>query len=91
MVTFLSKLNNIELWATDIGNAYLKALMAEHIYIVAGPEFGELEGHMLNIYEVLYGLHSRGLRWHLRFSDCLWGIGILAIQCRTRHLDAMCQ
>ena len=75
MVTFLSKLNDRELWATDIGNAYLKALMAEHIYIVAGPEFGELEGHMLVIYKVLYGSHSSGLRWHLRFLDCLRGMG----------------
>ena len=75
MVTFLSKVNNLELWATNIGNAYLKALMAECIYLVAGPEFGELEGHMLIIYKALYGLHSSRLRWHLRFLDCLRGMG----------------
>ncbi len=47
MVTFLSELNGIELWSTDIGNAYLEAYTAEKLFIVAGPEFGELEGHML--------------------------------------------
>ena len=64
-------------WATNIGNAYLKALMAEHIYNVAGPEFGELEGHMLILYikcSMVYVPASR-LRWHLRFSDCLRGMG----------------
>ena len=86
MVTFLSKLNNFELWATNIGNAYLEALTAECIYIVAGPEFRELEGHMLIIYKALYGLHSSRLRWHLRFLD-----GILAIQGRTGYLDVTCQ
>jgi hypothetical protein len=53
MVTFLSELNGMELWATDIGNAYLQAYMAEKLYIVAGPEFGELEGHMLIISKAL--------------------------------------
>jgi hypothetical protein len=43
----LSELNGMELWATDIGNAYLEAYTAEKLYIVAGREFGELEGHML--------------------------------------------
>jgi hypothetical protein len=64
MVTFLSELNGMELWATDIGNAYLEAYMAEKLYIVAGPEFGELKGHMLIISKELYGLITSGLNWH---------------------------
>jgi len=39
IVTFLTKLNALGLWATDIRNAYLEALTKEKIYIVAGPEF----------------------------------------------------
>jgi hypothetical protein len=58
MVTFISKLNSMELWATDIGNAYLE------VFIVAGPEFGELEGHMLIISKALYELRTSGLHWH---------------------------
>ena len=42
---------------SNLGNAYLEALTAECIYIVAGPEFGE-EGHIIIIYKALYGLHS---------------------------------
>jgi hypothetical protein len=60
MVAFLSELNGLDLWATDIGNAYLEARTSELLFIVAGPEFGGLEGHMLVIYKALYGLHSSG-------------------------------
>jgi hypothetical protein len=75
MVTFLSELNGMELWATDIGNAYLEAYTAEKLYIVAGPEFGELKGHMLIISKALYGLRTSGLRWHKQFSQCLREMG----------------
>jgi hypothetical protein len=47
MVAFLSELNGLDLWATDIGNAYLEAKTSELLFIIAGPEFGDLEGHML--------------------------------------------
>jgi hypothetical protein len=47
MVTFLAELNRMDLWATDIGNAYLKAYAAKKLVIVSGPEFREMEGHIL--------------------------------------------
>jgi hypothetical protein len=75
MVAFLSELNGLDLWATNIGNAYLEARTSELLFIVASPDFGDLEGHMLVIYKVLYGLHSSGLRWHERFSACLRDMG----------------
>jgi hypothetical protein len=53
MVAFLSELNGLDLWATNIGNAYLEARTSELLFIVAGPEFGDLEGHMLVIYKAL--------------------------------------
>ena len=56
LVIFLAKLNNLEVWGADIGNAYLEAKTKEKLYIVAGPEFEELEGHILVIYKALYGL-----------------------------------
>jgi hypothetical protein len=63
------------LWATDIGNAYLEAFTMEQNYIVAGPEFGQLEGHYLIIVKALYGLRTSGLRRHERFADCLCNEG----------------
>ena len=44
MVIFLGKLNNLDIWGADIGNAYLEAFTDEKLFIVAGPEFQELEG-----------------------------------------------
>jgi len=61
--------------ATDIGNAYLEAETREKVYIIAGPEFEELEGHVLVICKALYGLHTSGLCWHECFADCLWAMG----------------
>jgi hypothetical protein len=40
IVTFLSELNGLVLWATNIGNAYLEDFTMERNYIIAGPEFG---------------------------------------------------
>jgi Reverse transcriptase (RNA-dependent DNA polymerase) len=75
IVLFLAELNHLETQATDIGNAYLKAYITEKVYIIAGPEFGEREGHILVISKALYGLRSRGARWHDRFADCSRTIG----------------
>jgi hypothetical protein len=78
LLLFLAELNGHETWATDIGNAYLEAETKEKVFVVAGPEFGELEGHTLIIFKALYGLKSSGLRWHERFSDCLRQEGFTA-------------
>ena len=75
IVMFLSELNDLELWATDIGNAYLESYTAEKLYIIAGPEFKEREGHILIIVRALYGLKSSGQRWHDRFHDCMIELG----------------
>ena len=63
--------NNLGLWGADIGNAYLESYTKEKLYIVAGPEFGELEGHILILRKALYGTRSGGKCWHQRFSDVL--------------------
>ena len=63
LVIFLGKLNNLDLWGADIGNAYLEALTDEKLYIVPGPEFQELEGYILIFLKALYGLKSSGKRW----------------------------
>ena len=63
LVIFLGKLNHLELWGADIGNAYLEAFTDEKLYIVAGPEFQELEGCILIFLRALYGLKSSGKRW----------------------------
>ena len=61
LVIFLAKLNNLEVWGADIGNAYLEAKTKEKLYVVAGPEFEEHEGRILVIYEALHEWKSSGL------------------------------
>ena len=63
LVIFLGKLNNLDIWGADIGNAYLEAFTDEKLYIVAGPELQELEGYILIFLKALYGLNSSGKRW----------------------------
>ena len=66
LTIFLSELNNLELWGADIGNAYLVTYTDENLCIVAGPEIGELPGHLLLINKALCGTRSAGSRWHDR-------------------------
>jgi Reverse transcriptase (RNA-dependent DNA polymerase) len=70
LIIFLAELNQLELWGADVDNAYLEAKTKEMVYIVAGTEFGELEGHTLIIFKALYGLQSSGLCWYQRFCRC---------------------
>ena len=71
MVVFLSQLNNLEIWGADVGNAYLEAYTDEKLCIMAGPEFKELQGHLLIMLKALYGTRSGGARWHDRLFDIL--------------------
>ncbi len=75
VVTFLAELNDLALWNTDIGNAYLEAPTKEKVYFIAGPEFGEREGHVMVIVKAMYGLKSSGLRFWEVLSDVLEDMG----------------
>ena len=61
----------MKVWGGDIGNAYLEATTKEKLYILAGPEFEELQGHTLVIHKALYGLKNSGLRWSQRIHDIM--------------------
>ena len=60
LAMFLAELNGLQLWEAEVGNAYLQALTKEKLYIVAGPEFEELQGHVLVMHKALYGTRSGG-------------------------------
>ena len=68
---FPADLNDLQLWGGDVGNEYLQALTKEKLYIVAGPEFEELQGHVLVMYKTLYGTRSGGASWHHKHFDIL--------------------
>jgi Reverse transcriptase (RNA-dependent DNA polymerase) len=83
LVVFLAKLNSLELWGADIGNAYPEAKTKEKVYIIGGPEFGLLEGHTLLVDKALYGLRSSGVCWHQRFADVLRAMGFIPIKAKA--------
>ena len=75
LIATVAELNGLDFWAADIGNAYLEAVTQEKVYVIAGPEFGALQGHTLVIFKALYGLRTSGARWHEHFSDTLRDMG----------------
>ena len=77
LVIFLGELKNLELWGADIGNAYLEAYTHEKLFIIAGPEFEEVEGFILIFNKALYGLKSSGKRWVERFYDIIKDMGFM--------------
>jgi len=60
LLTFVAELNNLEVWATNIGNACLESCSQEKAHIIAGPEFGNQQGHTLVICKALHGLKAPG-------------------------------
>jgi hypothetical protein len=60
-------------WTGSMGNRHhLEGETSEIVFIVAGPEFDELDGHTLvMIFKALCGLRSGGLRWSEKFSSHL--------------------
>ena len=75
IVCSLAELNGLKLTDGDVGNAYLEACTTEKVCVRAGPEFGPLEGHLLVIEKVLYGLRTSGARFHAKFADALRAMG----------------
>jgi hypothetical protein len=49
----------------------LEAKTNEKVYIIAGPEFGEREGHVLLVNKALYGLKTSGKQWHEKFKEVM--------------------
>ena len=64
----IAALNDLQVCAADIGNAFLNGKTREKVYIKAGKEFGQLVGSPLIIDRGLYGLRSSGARFHEHLS-----------------------
>ena len=54
---------------------FFEAVTSEKVCIRAGPEFGELEGHLLIIYKALYGLRLSGKLFGQLLQECLRDLG----------------
>jgi hypothetical protein len=72
----LAALNDLEILAADVGNAYLNAPTREKVYTTAGTEFGaEIQGQYVLIVRALYGLKSSGAAWRAHLANTLHSMG----------------
>jgi hypothetical protein len=76
-IAFLvAALNNLQICAADVTNAFIDADCREKIWTVAGPEFGATEqGCVMIIKKALYGLKSSGPAWRAIFATTLTDMG----------------
>jgi len=75
-IAFLvAALNDLDIFAADVGNAYLNAPCCEQIWTQAGKEFGSDEGCVMLIVRALYGLKTSGAAWQSTFAQKLHELG----------------
>ena len=68
----IAAMNDLDLLAADIGNAYLNAYTKEKVHTECGLEFGhEFVGQTAIIDRALYGLKSSGAAWCSLFASTL--------------------
>ncbi len=71
----IAALNDLELLAADVGNAYLNAYTKEKVHTICGAEFGQnLIDHIAVITHALYGLKSSGAAWRAMFATTLYDL-----------------
>ena len=69
----LAALNDVDVLACDVSNAYLNAECREKIWFKAGMEFGEFAGYAIVIKRALYGLKSSGAAWRALLKSTIEG------------------
>jgi hypothetical protein len=65
-------LNDLDIFACYIQNAFLTAPCREKLYTVAGPEFGSDEGKIMIVVRALYGLKSAGATFRAFLGEHLY-------------------
>ena len=77
IVFMLAALNDIDVYAANIGNGYLNVTCWEYICTIAGQEFGNDEGSKMIIIRAICKLKSSGASWSSMLSNTLgiYGLG----------------
>ena len=69
--------NNLNIMTGDIGNAFPTAPSMEKIWSVAGVEFGDKHGLVVEIQRALYGMATTSRAFHEFLADKLRRIGFI--------------
>ena len=71
----LAALNDLEVKAGDVLNAYITAPITKKVWTILGPEFGEDAGKTAVIVRALYGLKSAGAAFRAHLASCMRELG----------------
>ena len=72
MIAFLlASLNDLDIFACDIGNEYLNAKFRDKPWTEAGTEFGTEKGMLKTIARALYGIKSSDAAWRSKVAETL--------------------
>ncbi len=71
----IAALNDLDIMACDIQNAYLTADCREKVWILAGPEFGSEAGKNMLVRKALHGLKSSGAAFRAHLAETLDAVG----------------
>ena len=81
IVFLITALNDLDIIATDIKNAYLNGPCDKKIWTRLGPEFHpELKGKWALVVQSLFGLKSAGAAPHYHLATCMEHLGFISCQ-----------
>ena len=66
MLQIIAINENLRIFTSDIGNAFVQAFTKEKVYSRCGKEFGRREGCVVRIQKALYGLATSSRQWSLK-------------------------
>ena len=75
LALLFAALNDVDMWAADVLNAYITVPCREKIWTTLGKEFGDDCGRKAIIVRALYGLKSSGAAFRAHLAGCLRKMG----------------
>ena len=75
LLFLISQHMKLDLMTADVGNAFPTAPNQEKVWCVAGDEFGDRKGAMIEIQRAMYGLSGSSRAFADFLGDCLHSIG----------------
>lgn len=71
----IAALNGLDVYACDIGNAYLNAPCREKVWFIGGADCRDDKGKIVVVVRALYGLKSSGASWRATLMASLVNMG----------------